>query len=89
MKSYTIVGYTFNTENYCVDCTREMFTPENLTIPADASTEGVLEAASLARGINRLDESSYDSSEFPKVIFASQIESDEEYCGNCHESLIG
>lgn len=90
MKSYAIVGYTFNTENYCTEDIREMFvTSAGFTAPAFATTEDVLDSVATNMGIDRSDESSYDSSDFPKVIFASQIESDEEYCGNCHESLIG
>jgi hypothetical protein len=38
------------------------------------------------RKINLEDEYSWDSDDFPKVIFADQVE-DKEYCGNCHELI--
>lgn len=33
------------------------------------------------------DEYSWDSDDFPKVVFADQIE-DTEYCGMCHEVIL-
>ena len=60
MKSWTIVGYTYNVENY---------TPS-----------GVIEA-------DRTDESSFDSGEFPKVIFASMVE-DGEFFTDADGSLV-
>jgi len=37
--------------------------------------------------INLEDEYSWDSDDFPKVVFADQIESD-EYCGVCLEKIL-
>jgi hypothetical protein len=50
------------------------------------STEDNLHEIAAAFGIDWTDEDSFDSSEFPKVIFDSQLESD-EYCGRCHRVL--
>lgn len=36
--------------------------------------------------LNYDDECSYDSDDFPKVVFADQIEG-KEYCGTCHEEI--
>lgn len=36
--------------------------------------------------INLEDEYSYDSDNFPKIVFADQVE-DREYCGVCHEEI--
>ena len=36
--------------------------------------------------INIEDEYSFDSDDFPKIIFADQVE-DVEYCGTCHEEI--
>lgn len=89
-----IVGYTFNADTLCCDCVRELAIGEALkagsaTMWGDSGTsEDTLgEWASLI-GLDRADESSFDSGEFPKVIFASMVEADER-CGACHESLIG
>lgn len=51
------------------------------------STEDNLAEIAHAFGIDRMNESSFDSGDFPKVIFASQVE-DDEYCGKCDRSLI-
>ena len=37
--------------------------------------------------INLEDEYSFDSDDFPKVVFVDQIE-DDEYCGVCHEKIL-
>lgn len=81
-----IVGYSFNADEYCPSCTKGMF--QQYAPFAPTLTEDVLEAAAKALGIDRQDERSYDSSEFPKVIFGSDVESDDERCGKCGESLI-
>lgn len=100
MHATTIVGYTFNADNYCPDCT---FDGWNGNRPADmpgyASVEQLLTAIAKSRGIDRDDESSFDSGDFPKVIFADQVHDgcslDNGYepgqcgdrCGSCHEPL--
>jgi hypothetical protein len=96
MKAYDIVGYTFNADQYCPACITEMlpvgegeaYDGWRLASGVRMTTEGNLDEIAYAFGIDRMDESSYDSSEFPKVIFASQIE-DDEYCGRCHNLLVG
>lgn len=82
MKAWDIVGYTYNTETWCPDCMGRVFDPNGVDI-----TETILDEMAKRIGINRQDEYSFDSSEFPKVIFASSVESD-EYCDNCQNKLI-
>ena len=84
LKAWTIVGYTYNAETYC----------ENGIILAmgeyqrsDESAEHALDRIAMRRGIDRMDERSFDSDDFPKVIFASQVESP-EICGSCGSDLI-
>lgn len=86
MHATDIVGYTFNGHNYFPEAIigamplgeGEAFDGwglgEGINIPVEDNL------ADLARsfGIDREDETSYDSSEFPKVIFASQIDSEED-----------
>jgi hypothetical protein len=78
-----IVGYTFNGDEYCPGCILNMF--GNVL---DTSAEALMDREAAALGIDRQDERSYDSGDFPKVIFGSDVESDEERCGGCGESLI-
>lgn len=87
MKSYAIVGYTYNADVFCPDHMRNGFAGFATRDGMDA--EAVLDAAALASGIDRKDEGSFDSGDFPKVVFASMVESSDERCGQCHEPLIG
>jgi hypothetical protein len=94
MSATDIVGYTFNADNYCPDCIiavlptgdGEAFDGWALAKGVRMSTEDNLHEIAAAFGIDWTDEHSFDSSEFPKVIFDSQLESD-EYCGRCHRVL--
>jgi hypothetical protein len=86
MKSTDIAGYTFNADQYCVDCILTALSGVKENIGYAFSVEGVLDQIAGAMHIDRMDERSFDSGEFPKVIFDSQIE-DKEYCGNCKGEL--
>lgn len=84
MNAADIAGYTYDTENLCPSCTVEsvaIVNPES-----KASPEEVLDEAAKVLGINRHDENTYDSSTFPKVIFADKVE-DDERCAHCGEKL--
>lgn len=91
-----IVGYTFQADQFHPGCLTlptgegEKFDGWALAPGADPMTpEENLTEVALAFGIDRMDEGSFDSGDFPKVIFASQVESDDERCGACGEPLIG
>jgi hypothetical protein len=91
LKAHTIVGYTYNAETVCPDCMHD----ESLRLFRKAggkvesiSTEVNLDSAATYMGIDRYDERTFDTDDFPKVIFASQVE-DDERCGHCGDSLIG
>lgn len=95
MKSWTIVGYIYNADIYCPACTVELV--ENRLSDDHpywdeagmgfASAETVLARLAPALGItNREDESSFDSGDFPKVVFADSECG--EHCGNCHDALV-
>lgn len=96
MKAWTVVGYTFNADIYCdgvciiraigeigpVTYDRaERITDVTELFDGSATVEDALAVIGTARGINRDDERSYDSSDFPKVIFASEEFPD--YCPRC------
>ena len=84
MSATDIVGYTYDVENLCPSCTLESV----VLYPKDFSNvERGLDEAALVLKIDRQDENSFDSSTFPKVIFASQVEDDEQ-CEHCGEKLI-
>lgn len=62
-----IVGYTFQAENHSPEAILGV-----LGLTGD-NAEEALDALAAIRGINRQDEYSFDSSEFPKVIRDSQL----------------
>lgn len=82
-----IVGYTFNTEILCPKCVMRQMVAVSQASPAalDMSAEDALTQIADAIGLDRMDESSFDSSDFPKVVFACCIESD--CCFECGEAL--
>jgi len=95
MKAWTVVGYTFNADTYCPDCIvgvlptgeGEAFDGWTLASGVSMSTEDNLSEIAYAFQIDRMDESSFDSGEFPKVIFASDA-SESDTCGQCFETLL-
>lgn len=99
MSSTDIVAYTYRAETYCPNCIidqlptgpDEMFDGWAVVKPyhvfAPMNTEQNLSEIAAAFQIDRFDESSFDSGDFPKVVFDSQIE-DTEYCGNCGSELL-
>ena len=84
MASTDIVGYTYDTEILCPSCTVEAVM---MMQPYD-TVEKCLDSAALVMKINRQDERSFDSNEFPKVIVDSQVEDSDERCAHCGEALI-
>lgn len=96
MKAWTIIGYTFNADIYCdgvciiraigeigpvIYDRAERITDVTELFDGSATVEDALTVIGTARGIDRDDERSYDSGDFPKVIFASEEFPD--YCPRC------
>lgn len=88
MKAWTIVGYTYNAETYCVDCAHGLARRSNPDPAPVESMSTEVEMNDWARvvKVDRHDESSYDSHDFPKVIFACTT-ADDDICGECGERL--
>jgi hypothetical protein len=89
-----IIGYSFNGSTYCPDCIIEAL-PTGPGQPYDGwsladgvrmSVEDNLSQIAYAFQIERTDESSFDSHDFPKVIFNSQVET-EDYCATCGRDI--
>jgi len=92
--SESIVGYTFNADTYCPSHIAdvlptgpgEAYDGWSLLIPASAE-ENLTEIA-IAFGIDRDDEHSFDSGEFPKTITREQAENEPSECGTCGVDLV-
>lgn len=86
MNATTIMAYHFNADLYHPACMILIATGN--VAAKDDDAERVLDEWAATMGINRQDESTYDSHNFPKVIFADNIEPT-DYCGKCQENLMG
>ena len=89
-KARDIVGYTFQAENYCSGCIIDqlptgpgrMYDGWALAPGVSMPVEANLNEIAYAFGIDRDDETTFDSGDFPKVIFLSQLVGI-EYCEAC------
>jgi pyruvate/2-oxoacid:ferredoxin oxidoreductase beta subunit len=87
-KSHDIAGYDYQTELYCPGCAA-------MALISALSREGTTETEAIghindlvaARGIDMSDLSSYDSVDFPKPVFADQIENN-KVCAGCGGALL-
>lgn len=86
MKTFDkIVAYVYQAEIICPRCVRKNLVSNNV-IQRDIAKlhpEEILDLVAMENNINRNDEYSFDSSVFPKVIFATDVEFGEDFCGKC------
>jgi hypothetical protein len=85
-----IVGYTYRAANYCDDyyCIVSKVLKDRGLEGHGLSflTEEALHRLAVSEGIDRYDERTYDSDDFPKIIVSDQIEEDET-CDKCGRYL--
>ncbi len=90
MNATDIVGYTYDAENLCPECTIDSMVMDRTPFPSkpEEILDFLAEAGLNPRReiINRQDENTFDSNTFPKVIFYSSDLVDEQ-CGHCGEKL--
>ena len=79
-----IVAYTFRAENLCPTCVKRDVVGHQRA--ARMWAEDVLDLAADEQGIDRDDESSFDSGDFPKVVFRDQLLVG-ECCCRCFDRL--
>jgi hypothetical protein len=93
---YDVVGYVFRADTYCPACTvaalptgpGEAFDGWALAPGADPMTpEDNLREIAYAFGIDIDDEATYDSDDFPKVLFRDQASENDDRCGGCGAEL--
>lgn len=85
MKSYDIVGYTYAADVYCDgECVVNALTSSPqyqgwaLAPGVRMSTEDNLNDIATIFGIDRGDEESFDSGDFPKIVHADQVDENGE-----------
>ncbi|MFE9833992.1 hypothetical protein ACFYP4_02415 [Streptomyces sp. NPDC005551] len=96
MKTWTVVGYSFDADIYCdgvciiralgeigpvVYERAKLITDVTMRFKGAATVEEALKVIAERRGIDPDNERSYDSGDFPKVIFADEEFPD--YCPRC------
>lgn len=79
----SIVGYIFEAGIYCRGCILDFFMEEN-AYPYVLPEEWLDHCAEL-EGVNRADESSFDSADFPKVITRQNAEQLAEWRITCNK----
>jgi len=78
-----VVAYTYKADIVCPSCMlKAVPTPH----PPTHSAESALDIAATEIGIDRYDESTFDSNEFPKVLFRDQI-ADGDACCDCGQAF--
>lgn len=92
-KAADVIAYTYKAATWCPDCMGNAIrvlhgalSPTMMAL-STSEAEAILADAAQREGIDRMDESSYDSDDFPKVIFASQVE-EREHCDNCGDCIL-
>jgi hypothetical protein len=82
-----VVGYSYRADQYCPECLNREITPAGHNQVIGSSVEEMLDRLAEAAGIDRENEWSFDSGDFPKVILSYQVEGDPDTdrCGRCGE----
>ena len=83
-----VAAYSYWAELYCPTCVIEAMIATGLAAPAarDMAVEDALDQCADALAVDRGDEPSFDSHEFPKVVFLGDIDQDDT-CGDCRQTL--
>jgi len=82
-----VTAYTYHADIYCPTCVIETMLVNGEASPAarDMGAEAALDQIASANAIDRYDETTFDSDDFPKVVFPNML--DGEQCGGCGEPL--
>ena len=93
MKAWEIVAYTFRADLYCPECVADhvaalpvLSTHGGARRQAYETTENYLDRLGGVLAVDRADERSYDTEDFPKVVFASDL--DHDLCGECGADVL-
>jgi hypothetical protein len=86
-KPYDIVAHTYKADLYCPYCTEGIaLKAMGGAFLAYTNPEERLDQWAEEQGINRDREDTFDSDDFPKIVFRDMLD-DDEHCGQCHKKL--
>jgi hypothetical protein len=82
-----ITGYQYKADFYCPSDLINLLIAQGKASPAarDMEPEDVLDQIAGAEAVDREDEYSFDTDEFPKRVYS--LEDDDCYCGVCGEKF--
>lgn len=88
-EDYQVCGYTYRAAEYCpAHAVAAVLAHEGLEGHGLAPNPHMaLNRLASSFGVNRADEYSFDSDDFPKVIFGYQAEDADSVCETCGEPL--
>lgn len=84
---FDIVGYTYQADIYCPDHIVQQIDGEAPVDDIGGAVEEKLDYIAGAFGFDREDERTFDSGDFPKVVFRDQLDGAIDYCSTCGEEL--
>lgn len=91
MKAYDIVAYTYQAQTICPTCAlgaaNYWLAEDGVKVPYLVA-EDALNAWATSAKIDREDEYTFDTDDFPKVVFAAQIDSQPEACNECWDAIL-
>lgn len=82
----SVVGYVFQADIFCPSCLEQALSVrlrDALIVGAETLTEA-LDLLAAFDGVDNYDERTFDSGDFPKVIFSTD---EPDQCGPCGEEL--
>lgn len=85
------VGYQFKADFFCPVCVVEEYLNDDEQAGQYLrrgfyDVDNILDHLARAAKVDRADEESFDSDDFPKVILRDQLE-DDEFCGRCGRAI--
>jgi hypothetical protein len=86
-KLYDIVGYTYRADIFCTDHIVQQIDGEASVDDVSGAVEEKLDYIATMFGIDRENERSFDSEDFPKVVFRDQVDPGIDRCSSCGEEL--
>lgn len=86
---YDIVGYTYCADTLCGPCTIERMIANGEASPSarGMDVEDALDQIAAANGYDRHDETSFDSDDFPKIVFRDSHPDGIDICAKCGDEL--
>lgn len=87
-KAYDIAGYSYQAQLICKECARRLArrsNPDPAPVPS-LRAEDELRDWARSIGLDREEEDTFDSGDFPKVVFWSEVPAGDFSCDECGES---